>query len=561
MLLFITSFVAGILTVLAPCILAFLPVIVGGSVGTSSYSRTFRIVGSLILSVVLFTILLKVSTAFIAIPPSVWSYISGGLILFFGLSALFPDTWAKIPFVGKLSSASHDAMQAGSQKKSWWGDVIVGASLGPVFSSCSPTYFIILATVLPQNFSQGLLYLVVYAIGLGISLLAIAFAGNTLVKKLGGVSDSKGIIKKSLGVLFVIVGILIILGIDKKLSSSLVANSNNKGVTNIEDRLLKKIEKQRKQEKNKTQQVSELGDLESKNYGTYQEITDPQGFLNTDGKEIKIADLIGKKIILIDFMTYSCINCQRTFPYLVDWYAKYKDKGLEVIGIHTPEFAFEKVPKNVQKELDEYGITFPIVLDNNYGTWNAYDNSYWPRKYIIDIDGTIVYDHIGEGDYDVTEKFIRDLLIKRGLTTQESIDGVAVKELEKNMGVVFENQTPETYLGTSRSEFKTDQPKNKVPQNQYGIYGSWKESGEYITNTKVGDELVINSNSKNVYLVMQSDTPAEVAVEVNGKKEKNITVNDATLYTIIKSDTFENHIISLKPQKPGVKMYVFTFGE
>src|SRR3989344_3254541 len=151
----------------------------------------------------------------------------------------------------------------------------------------------------------------------------------------------------------------------------------------------------------------------------YVEIVNPSGFLNTgvdsDGKvaPVTLGDLVGKKVILVDFMTYSCINCQRTFPHVKAWYEKYKDKGLEIVGIHTPEFAFEKNIENVRVAMKKAGITYPVVLDNDYGTWKAYANNYWPRKYLIDINGNIVYDHIGEGAYEETEMKILELLEER----------------------------------------------------------------------------------------------------------------------------------------------------
>src|SRR3989344_7615215 len=133
----------------------------------------------------------------------------------------------------------------------------------------------------------------------------------------------------------------------------------------------------------------------------YKEIVNPSGFVNTDG--ITVGSQVGKKVVLVDFMTYSCINCQRTFPYLNAWYKKYKDQGLEIIGIHTPEFAFEKDIENVREAMKRFGIMHPVVLDNDYATWRAYGNRFWPRKYLIDIHGDIVYDHIGEGAYEETE--------------------------------------------------------------------------------------------------------------------------------------------------------------
>jgi thiol-disulfide isomerase/thioredoxin len=145
----------------------------------------------------------------------------------------------------------------------------------------------------------------------------------------------------------------------------------------------------------------------------YVEIVNPAGFVNTNDKPVKLSDYVGKQVILLDVMTYSCINCQRTFPYVNTWYEKYRDEGLIVVGLHTPEFAFEKDKTNVEKAMKEFGITFPVVLDNDYATWNALDNRFWPHMYLIDIHGNIVYDHIGEGAYAETESKIKELLTER----------------------------------------------------------------------------------------------------------------------------------------------------
>ena len=158
------------------------------------------------------------------------------------------------------------------------------------------------------------------------------------------------------------------------------------------------------------EEQSQKNSLEVKTGSQYQEIVNPSGFVNTNGVPVQIRDYIGKKIILLEFMTYTCVNCQRTFPYIVKWYDTYKDAGLMVIGIHTPEFAFEKEIDNVEKAMAKSRITFPVVLDNDYSTWNAYDNNFWPRLYLIDLEGNIVYDHIGEGKYEETEAKIQELI-------------------------------------------------------------------------------------------------------------------------------------------------------
>jgi thiol-disulfide isomerase/thioredoxin len=147
----------------------------------------------------------------------------------------------------------------------------------------------------------------------------------------------------------------------------------------------------------------------------YIEIAEPAGYVNTNDQPFTIGQYVGEKVILVYFLTYSCINCQRTFPYLNTWYDKYEDEGFVIIGIHTPEFAFEKNKLNVEKAMKDSGISFPVVLDNEYGTWRLYENRFWPRMYLIDINGDIVYDHIGEGAYEETEDKIKELLAERAL--------------------------------------------------------------------------------------------------------------------------------------------------
>ena len=166
--------------------------------------------------------------------------------------------------------------------------------------------------------------------------------------------------------------------------------------------------------------IPELSESEkAKRYDRAREITDPAGFINSEPFQLR--DVIGKKVILLDIWTYSCINCQRTLPYITSWDEKYRDEGLLVVGIHSPEFEFEKKQENVMAAVEQFGIKYPVVLDNDFGTWHAYRNSYWPRKYLIDIDGYVVYDRIGEGGYAETERKIQELLAERAQKLNEFV--------------------------------------------------------------------------------------------------------------------------------------------
>lgn len=237
----VISFIAGVLTVLAPCILPLLPVVIGSSASGRSKATPYIVVASLGVSIILFTYLLKASTVFIDIPQEVWTYISGGVLVLFGLTLLFPSLWENLPLIGKLSVRSNKALGAGYQKKSFWGDVMIGAALGPVFSTCSPTYFVILASVLPASFLLGTVYLLAYTLGLSLVLLLIALLGEKFASKLAGFSDPKGWLKKVLGALFVLLGLMIMLGIEKQIETALL-DSGYFDITKVENKLLEKIE-------------------------------------------------------------------------------------------------------------------------------------------------------------------------------------------------------------------------------------------------------------------------------------------------------------------------------
>lgn len=216
MTLLAVSFIAGVLTVLAPCILPLLPVVLGSSATGRSKATPYIVVGSLALSIILFTYALKFSTALIMIPQAFWTGLSGGILILFGLVLMFPGLWEHIPGVNRLSRDSNKLVGTGYQKKSFWGDVLIGAALGPVFSSCSPTYFVILASVLPASFALGTLYLFAYAAGLSSVLLLIALLGQRFADRLTNVANSRGWFKWCIGVLFILLGLLIVTGYEKR---------------------------------------------------------------------------------------------------------------------------------------------------------------------------------------------------------------------------------------------------------------------------------------------------------------------------------------------------------
>ena len=222
MALLITSFFAGVLTIAAPCVLPLLPVIIGSSVAEEDKKKPYIVIAALSGSLVLFTLLLKATTLFIDIPNSFWALVSGGIVLLFGVITLFPNLWEKVSELLGLSTSSNTFLQKATQKGGISGDIMIGAALGPVFSSCSPTYAILVATVLPQSFAVGLINIIVYVLGLAVMLLLIAVFGQRLVSHMKWLADPHGGFKKFLGALFIVVGLFVLTGTDKKIETYLI---------------------------------------------------------------------------------------------------------------------------------------------------------------------------------------------------------------------------------------------------------------------------------------------------------------------------------------------------
>jgi len=314
-------------------------------------------------------------------------------------------------------------------------------------------------------------------------------------------------------------------------------------------------------------------DKKGKIYESAKEVSTPDGFINTS--EISISELIGKKVILVDFWTYSCINCQRTIPYLNSWHEKYADEGLVIFGVHTPEFEFEKDYENVKRAVEKFGIKYPVILDNDYSTWTAYRNSYWPRKYLIDIDGFIVYDHIGEGAYEETEKKIVEALNERSQVLGEK--EVMVGESSPNVpSVDFSGiKTPEIYLGYSRLQYIANftSPNcidkvcdfilpDRVQLNTFVLGGKWRITPESANLEEGPGSIVIRFSANKVNLVAGSPSgPVEAEIYLDGKFTKKVIFGEHDLYNLVDSGgEYGEHLLEIKILNGGLQAFAFTFG-
>ena len=325
-------------------------------------------------------------------------------------------------------------------------------------------------------------------------------------------------------------------------------------------------------------------DAEKIRSGRYPPAPDLRGISGYINAEKFTLEQLRGKVVLVDFWTYSCINCIRTQPYLNAWYETYAGDGLVIVGVHTPEFDFEYDYDNVVKAVSKAGIKYPVVQDNDYKTWQAYRNRFWPRKYLIDIDGLIRYDHIGEGAYDETENMIKTLLEERSSRLGAQIDAEKKSNLH---GVTFigdllarGTRTPEIYFGYdfSRGNFGSPegfdpekinsyaQPDNLTPNKAY-LTGDWLNKGDYSELAGSSGKILLNYTATKVNIVASSESSAELNLLIDGKAIASgfvgvdgTTVTEEKLYNIVETVFPETHLLEIRVSQPGFRIYTFTFG-
>ena len=305
-------------------------------------------------------------------------------------------------------------------------------------------------------------------------------------------------------------------------------------------------------------------------------------YLNTTPE--KISKDMENKVILYDIWTYSCVNCIRTLPYITAWDEKYADQGLLIIGIHSPEFEFEKNAENVQVAIEKYGIGYPVVLDNDMKTWKAFENNYWPRKYIADHQGNIRYDHIGEGGYQETEKIIQQLLEERSKAMKiEAMSSTSLVSIEEFEHTLF--RSPELYFGykfaQNRNQLGSEegfqqgkivkyQEPNNIELNKFYPIGNWNNQEDSMELTETNGSIKLSYNAKEVNIV--TENYAELEIFLNGiplTKENQGTdivqgnklkVVNPGMYNIVSDETSSTHIMEIKIQGEGFRIFTFTFG-
>ena len=562
LILLLFAFLAGIITVLSPCVLPILPILLAAGAGQGKY-RPLGIILGVVISFTFFTLSLAAIIRATGLSANGLRYTAIGLIVCFGLMMIFPrlGLWFE-QFTARIASLGNKIQTASTTTGTgFWSGFILGIALGLIWTPCAGPILATVTTLVALNaitFTTVLITLA-YSLGSALPMFAIVYGSSTLAQSITGISVYSNAIRTIFGLLMLLSAAAIALHADVVLQQ-FTARYFPTIIIEDNPQIRTELEQLRK--------ASSMNFFDIMPGSKAPEFAGNSAWINT--QPLTIEQLRGK-VVLIDFWTYSCINCIRTLPYIKKWYADYKDKGLVIVGVHTPEFEFEKSLANVQEATKRFNIPYPVALDNDYQTWQNYNNHAWPAHYLIDQQGIIRDIHLGEGEYTATENNIRALLGLSPITEKE------ITEWGKA-------QTPEIYLGYSRGTYY--HPDIALHRNQDAVYGynrslgndrvglrgKWLATNEFVQSKDNPATLDLNFIANRVYLVMTAAQQSTVTVLLDGKPlpEKYYTadmntqgqlmVQESRMYDVLdlKGD-HGRHVLTLQVPN-GVSLYAFTFG-
>jgi cytochrome c biogenesis protein CcdA/thiol-disulfide isomerase/thioredoxin len=546
------GFVAGVATAVTPCVLPVLPILLAGG---ASGRKPFRIIAGLVASFVVFTLFASWILTKLGLPQDLLRNIAIALLFFVAATLLVP----KLALLIEKPFAGLTRFRAGG------GGFLLGASLGLVFVPCAgPVLAAISANAATDNFGWRTIALTVsYALGVAVPMLLIALGGQGIGKRLKTEGPR---VRMVAGALIGLVALGIVFNLDTRLQTALPgytqALQKHTEDSPTARRALERIRGGKRSILDQGTTTTTTPVAQAGPGATGLPVIVPKAppivaggqWFNT--KPLSLAGLRGK-VVLLDFWTYSCINCLRTLPHLEAWYSEYHPYGLVIVGVHSPEFAFEHVASNVSAAIKRLGISYPVVQDNDFATWTNYSNEYWPAEYLIDQQGRIRAFDAGEGGYTEMEQNIRELL---GVSSQAT----SVPDLTPT-----EHTTPESYLGYVRldqmrysgsiiihNQSNTYPPTVRVPLDSFAYAGTWRVQGNDAIAGK-NASLTLHYQAEKVYLVLGGH--GKVAVLVDGKQGKTINVGSYKLYTLKSGSKPGQGLMTLR-FTPGVEAYAFTFG-
>ena len=442
--LIVFAFVAGAATALSPCVLPVLPVVLSAGL-SGGRRRPLGIVTGLTLSFAFATVALVYVIDALGLPDDLLRNIAIAVLLGFGVALLLPSVAARVEaWISRVVPKARNASTEGG----FGSGLLVGASLGFVYAPCAgPILAGVITVSASQEFTTGRLAVALaYAVGSAVVLYVLMLGGRRLTSRL---SRHAGRLQMGMGAVMVVVGVLMFADYDTRFQTA-IANDlpaflvNPSGELEESGGVRDRLAELRGGGRGGRLQADAGSGLPA--LGPAPDFTGNQRWFNTAGdRPLSLGELRGK-VVLVDFWTYTCINCIRTLPYLKAWDERYRDKGLTIVGVHTPEFPFERDAENVKDAIAQNGLRYPVAQDNDYATWDAYGNQFWPAKYLIDARGQVRYTHFGEGDYEETEEAIRRLLEEAG---RGPPPGLAEARAERASPFVT---TPESYLGAARAD-------------------------------------------------------------------------------------------------------------
>ncbi|HZO05782.1 MAG TPA: cytochrome c biogenesis protein DipZ [Solirubrobacterales bacterium] len=579
------AFLAGAATALSPCVLPVLPVALSAGV-TGGRRRPLGVVTGLTLSFAFATVALVYLIDALGLPGDLLRNLAIAVLLGFGITLLVPALSARVEvWISRLMPAP----QAERRGDGFGSGVLLGLSLGFVYAPCAgPILAGVITVSASQSFTAGRLGVALaYALGSAVVLYFLMLGGRRLVSRL---APAAGKLQIATGAVMVIVALAMAGDYDARFQTA-IANDLPDFVVNPTGELEENgaVREQLAGLRDghggigaRAAAAESDGASASKGeaaklpvLGVAPEFTDNERWFNTPGdRPLTLKELRGR-VVLIDFWTYTCINCIRTLPYIKAWDERYRDRGLTIVGVHTPEFPFEREAGNVEDAIEQNGLRYPVAQDNEYGTWNAYGNQYWPAKYLIDAQGRVRYVHFGEGEYDETETAIRDLLAEAG----EQPGKRARARIETASPRVT---TPESYLGSLRADRfvnglirpgtqRFQLPAGNLPDEGLAYGGRWRISPDAATAV-AGSKLELNFGARRVFLVLGSagGAPRPVRVLLDGRPIPSryagtdvhggtATISSQRLYRLVELPQAERHLLTLE-FAPGVSGYAFTFG-
>jgi cytochrome c biogenesis protein CcdA/thiol-disulfide isomerase/thioredoxin len=592
-LLMLFALVAGAGTAITPCVLPVLPALLSAS-AVGGHRRPLGIVLGLAATFTIAIVALAQLVQGVGLASSAARDVAIAALLVFGLMMLFPGLAARVQ--APLSRLARFGPQ--SRGTGFWSGLGVGAALGFV---CAPCAGPILAAVTAVSASSGPSARIVavalsYAAGLAAVLLLYALGGRAVIARIRRVARGV-VVERTLGVVLILTGLAMAANLDVRFEEALARDASlpafltdpTRGLENsgaVQQRLASLRPPSRFAVRQQEAANVPMPDATGvaipgvktpslPDLGTAPGFNDTQRWFNTPGgRPLTVAALRGH-VVLIDFWTYTCINCIRTLPFLKGLYATYHPYGLEIVGVETPEFTFEQEASNVEQAIRSDGLRYPVVQDNRYGTWDAYQNEYWPAEYLIDARGQVRHTQFGEGDYKQSEAAVRELLYQAGVHNLPP--PMTTTAITPSSGLA----TPETYLDDQRSNGFAQPlapgvhyfPGVATPAlNEFALHGAWEVTSEYVTPEATGAAIQAGFQAAHVYLVMTSagNLARPVRVLLDGHpipasaagsdvRAGVVTVLGQRLYSLVSLPQAAFHALTVEVP-PGVRAYDFTFG-